>query len=75
MKYKFLNSRLFNFFRRLFDGNNPESMSQSENMLKSEKKKIVVENKLRWEDDGGPVFETDDSSSQVGDGEKQFLPD
>lgn len=69
MKYKFSNSRLFKFFKWLFDGDDPENTS------KSEKRKVVVENKLRWEDDGGPILETDDSSPQVGDGEKQSLPD
>jgi hypothetical protein len=34
----------------------------------------VIENKLRWEDDGGSILETNDSIPQVEDGEKQSLP-
>jgi len=70
MKFKFSNSRLFKFFKKLFDGDKPENTSK-----KSETKKVVVENKLRWEDDGGPILEVDDSNPQVEDGEKQSLPD
>lgn len=44
-------------------------------MSKTEKRKVVVENKLRWEDDGGPILETNDSVAPVRDGEKQSLPD
>ena len=51
MKIKLLNTRLFRYFSRLIYGKNPGNMSASE------KSKIVLENNLRWEDDGGPVVE------------------
>ncbi|MBL8050452.1 MAG: hypothetical protein JNM46_04465 [Anaerolineales bacterium] len=69
MKYKFSKSKLFDFFKKLFNGDKPEVMS------KALKKKDIVENKLRWEDDGGPILETNNSVPPVGDGEKQSLPD
>jgi hypothetical protein len=51
MNKKICNLRLFRYFRRLIYGKNPGNMSPTE------KKKVVVENNLRWEDDGGPVVE------------------
>lgn len=44
-------------------------------MSKSLKNKVMVESKLRWEDDGGSILETNDSIPQVEDGDKQSLPD
>ena len=69
MKTKLSRSKLFRFFNRLVYGKNPGNLSESE------KKKVVVENKLRWEDDGGPILDTNDSIPPVGGGEKQSLPD
>lgn len=69
MKIKLSEYRLFRFLNRLVYGKKPSNLS------KTEKKKVVVENKLRWEDDGGPILETDDSLPKTGDGEKQSLPD
>lgn len=53
MKNKLLNSRLLRYFKRLMYGKNPGNMSPTE------KRKVVVENDLRWEDDGGPVVAAD----------------
>jgi hypothetical protein len=69
MKIKLPTSKLFRFFNRLVYGKNPSNMS------KTEKEKVVVENKLRWEDDGGSILEANDSIPQVGNEEKQSLPD
>lgn len=51
MNKKIFNLRLFRYFRRLIYGKNPGNMSPTE------KRKVVVETDLRWEDDGGPVVE------------------
>jgi len=58
MKNKLSNFKLFYFLRQLFNSENPDSKSGKE------KKKVVVENNLRWEDDGGPV-EAADPTPQV----------
>ncbi len=49
MNKKLYNLRWFRYFRRLVYGKNPGNMSPTE------KRKVVVETDLRWEDDGGPV--------------------
>jgi hypothetical protein len=69
MKIKLSKFKWFRLLNRFLSGNKPSNKS------KSEKKKAVVEDKLRWEDDGGPILEANDSNPQVGDAEKQFLPD
>ena len=51
MNKKLFNSRLFRSIKRLIYGKNPGNMSPTE------KRKVVVETNLRWEDDGGPVVE------------------
>lgn len=50
-KFSIFNFKLFNFFRQLITNEYPDSKS----VVK--KHKIVVENNLRWQDDGGPVVE------------------
>jgi hypothetical protein len=50
-KFSIYNFKLFNFFRQLFTNEYPDSKSEVE------KRKVVVENNLRWQDDGGPVVE------------------
>lgn len=69
MKIKLSNFKWFRLLNRFLYGKKPSNMS------KTEKKKVVVENKLRWEDDGGPILETNDSVLPVSDIEKQSLPD
>ena len=50
-KFSMFNVRLFNYLRHLFSSEYPDSKSEVE------KRKVVVENNLRWQDDGGPVVE------------------
>jgi hypothetical protein len=50
-KFSILNSRFFYFLRQLLTSENPDKKSAAK------KNKIVVENNLRWQDDGGPVVE------------------
>jgi len=69
MKTKLSKFKWFRLLNRFLYSKNPSNMS------KSKKRKLAVENKLRWEDDGGPILETNNSIPQVGDGEKQSLPD
>jgi hypothetical protein len=50
-KFSIYSFKLFYFFRQLFTNDYPDSKSELE------KRKVVVENNLRWQDDGGPVVE------------------
>ena len=44
--------KLFYYLKQLITNEFPDSKSEVE------KNKVVVENNLRWQDDGGPVVET-----------------
>ena len=59
MKNILFNSRLVRYFKRLIYGKNPGNMSNTE------KRKVVVETNLRWEDDGGPAVEIANPTDQV----------
>jgi hypothetical protein len=59
-KFSIYNFKLFNFLRQLFTNEYPDSKSEVE------KRKVVVENNLRWQDDGGPVVEIASSTDVVG---------
>lgn len=50
-KYSIFNFKLFYYLKQLFSNEYPDSKSEVE------KRKVVVENNLRWQDDGGPVVE------------------
>ena len=50
-KFSIFNFKLFRYFKQLITNENPDSKSEVE------KRKVVVENNLRWQDDGGPVVE------------------
>jgi hypothetical protein len=50
-KFSIYNFKPFYFLRQLFTNDYPDSKSEVE------KRKVVVENNLRWQDDGGPVVE------------------
>jgi hypothetical protein len=50
-KFSIFNSRFFNYLKQLFTNEYPDSKSEVE------KRKVAVENNLRWQDDGGPVVE------------------
>ena len=69
MKNKLFNSRLLRYFRRLMYGKNPGNMSPTE------KRKVVVENDLRWEDDGGPVVAADSIPQPTDAAGKDLLND
>ena len=50
-KYSIFNLKLFSRLRQLLGNEYPDSKSDTE------KRKVAVENNLRWQDDGGPVVE------------------
>ena len=58
-KFSIFNVRLFNYLRHLFSNEYPDSKSEVE------KRKVVVENNLRWQDDGGRVVEITKPIDQV----------
>jgi hypothetical protein len=50
-RFSIFDFKLFKYLRRLVGNEYPDSKS------KSKKNKVVVEDNLRWQDDGGPVVE------------------
>jgi hypothetical protein len=50
-KFSIFNFKLFYYLRQLITNEYPDSKS------KVKKRKVVVEDNLRWQDDGGPVVE------------------
>jgi hypothetical protein len=50
-KFSIYNFKLFYFLRQLLTNEYPDSKSEVK------KRKVLVENNLRWQDDGGPVVE------------------
>ena len=58
-KFSIFDFKLFNYLRHLISNENPDSKSEVE------KRKVVVENNLRWQDDGGPVVEITKPIDQV----------
>ena len=50
-KNSIFNFKLFSYLRQFFNNEYPDSKSEPE------KRKVAVENNLRWQDDGGPVVE------------------
>jgi hypothetical protein len=63
--FSIFNFKIFNYLKQLITNEYPDSKSE----LK--KNKVVVENDLRWEDDGGPAVEIADPIPQAA--ENQFL--
>jgi hypothetical protein len=59
-KFSIYNFKLFSFLRQLFTNEYPDSKSEVE------KRKVLVENNLRWQDDGGPVVEIASSTDAAG---------
>ncbi len=53
-KFSIFNVKLFYFLRQLISNEYPDTKSAAV------KNKVVVENNLRWQDDGGPVVEVAD---------------
>ena len=64
MKNRFFNGRLSYSFTSRNHGN---VLAWVKPASKSEKSKRVIENILRWEDDGGPVSDTGYPITQVAD--------
>jgi hypothetical protein len=50
-KFSIFNSKFFNYLKQLFTNEYLDSKPDVE------KRKVAVENNLRWQDDGGPVVE------------------
>jgi hypothetical protein len=50
-KFSIFNFKLFYYLRQLITNEYPDSKPEME------KRKVAVENNLRWQDDGGPVVE------------------
>ena len=50
-KFSLFNFKLFYYIRQILGNEYPDSKSQVK------KNKVVVEDNLRWQDDGGPVVE------------------
>ena len=50
-KFSIFNFKLFYYLRQLITNEYPDAKSEVE------KRKVVLENNLRWQDDGGPVVE------------------
>jgi hypothetical protein len=50
-KFSIYNFKFFYYLKQLISNEYPDSKSAVE------KRKVVVENNLRWQDDGGPVVE------------------
>ncbi|MEP6896681.1 MAG: hypothetical protein ABI986_13835 [Chloroflexota bacterium] len=69
MNKKSFISRLFRYFSRMIYGKNPGNMSPTE------KRQVVVETNLRWEDDGGPVVEIAKSNEQAVENDPAKLTD
>jgi hypothetical protein len=58
-KFSIFNIKFFYYLKQLFTNEYPDSKSEVK------KRKIVVENNLRWQDDGGPVVEITKPIGQV----------
>ena len=58
-KFSIFNFKLFYYLKQLITNEYPDSKSEVK------KNKVVVENDLRWEDDGGPVVKISDATPQV----------
>ncbi len=50
-KFSIFNFKLFSYLKQLLTNEYPDSKSETK------KRKVAVENNLRWQDDGGPVVE------------------
>ena len=50
-KFSIFNFKLFSYLRQLLTNEYPDSKPEVE------KRKVAVENNLRWQDDGGPAVE------------------
>ena len=60
-KFSIFNFKLFYYLRQLITNEYPDAKSEVE------KRKVAVENNLRWQDDGGPVVENTRPINQAAD--------
>jgi hypothetical protein len=58
-KYSIFDFKFFRYLKQLITNEYPDSKSTVE------KRKVAVENNLRWQDDGGPVVENTRPIDQV----------
>lgn len=58
-KFSIFNIKFFYYLKQLFTNEYPDSKSAVE------KRKVVVENNLRWQDDGGPAVDITKPIDQV----------
>jgi CBS domain-containing protein len=71
MKNKFSNGKLSYFFTPRIHGN---VLAWVKPTSESERSKRVIENILRWEDDGGPAFESANPFPQVAEHQLRRVP-
>jgi hypothetical protein len=62
-KYSIFNFKLFSYLRQILGNEYPDSKSETK------KRKVAVENNLRWQDDGGPVVENTRPIDQAAENE------
>ncbi len=58
-KFSIFNFKLFYYLRQLITNEYPDSKSEVK------KRKVVAEDNLRWQDDGGPVVEITKPNAQT----------
>ncbi len=58
-KFSVFNFKFFHYLRQLITNEYPDSKSEVK------KNRVVVENNLRWQDDGGPVVEIASPTDQA----------
>jgi hypothetical protein len=68
-KFPIFNFKLFYYLKQLITNEYPDSKSEAK------KNKVVVENDLRWEDDGGPAVEIADPIFQAAENQSPHTTD
>jgi len=68
-KFSIFNFKFFNYLKQLITNEYPGSKSETK------KNKVIVENNLRWEDDGGPAVEVPDPNPQVAENQSPQTKD
>lgn len=67
-KFSIFNLKFFYYLRQILGNEYPDSRSEVK------KKKVVVEDNLRWQDDGGPVVEVAHLTDQAAEDEPPAKP-
>ena len=68
-KFSIFNFKLFYYLKQLITNEYPDSKPEVK------KNKVVVENDLRWEDDGGPAVEIADPIPQAAENQSPQTTD